>query len=442
MISLGVLTISQAYSYHFTIKGLAKGLPDREVTLTSPAWFGERTISLDVNGEFVYHGSYKYPAMFSLVYGDGYEMLRADMFIFKDITIEAELVADPKNGDHVFLRLPSHRSHGFKKAKDFLDNQYINKPTGPSSIRDIEEFIKGQSYIGDDSLTNVYALAERLNYIYVLRNDYGYSIDHAGPRVFEMNDFFDLPINDTKYLGFSGYKNLMVHFNLNTIIDPAFRTAKHVGMSDFAYSVSSLEALESKTPEVIYAEMTRLLLERETYSRLTEDDKGLYLNKLFEITGRYPDNSALQKLKSKLNDIVESLEFSPAPAFYLYSATGDSLSLSELLSEHKGIVIDVWGSWCKPCRLHNKKLKEVEARCRAEGREVNFVSIANDKDRNAWQEAIIADGLPWTQLLASNRFLDNYRIRQYPTVILIDSRGVVRKVANAISWDDLDLIIP
>lgn len=434
--------ISQAYSYHFTIKGLAKGLADREVTLVSPAWFGERTIVLDVNGEFVYHGSHQYPAMFSLVYGEGYEMLRADMFIFQDITIEAELVSDPESGDRVFLRLPSHRSHGFKKAKDFLDNQFLNKPSGPSSIRDIEEYIKGQPYIGEDSITQVYALSERLNYIYVLRNDYGYSMDHAGPKVFEMGEFFDLPINDSRYLGFMGYKNLMVHFNLNTIIDPAFRTAAHSGMSDFAYSVSSLEASENKTPEVIYAEMTKLLLERNTYSRLSENDKGLYLNKLFEITGRYPDNSSLQKLKSELKDIVESLEFSPAPAFYLYSATGDSLSLSELLSEHKGIVIDVWGSWCKPCRLHNKKLKEVEARCRKEGLEVSFVSIANDRNRSAWHEAIIADELPWTQLLASNRFLEDYRIRQYPTVILIDSRGVVRKVASAISWEDLDLITP
>jgi thiol-disulfide isomerase/thioredoxin len=442
VLSLGVLLIPQAFSYHFTIKGVAKGLADREVILSSPAWFGERTIVLDINGEFVYHGSHPFPAMFSIVYGEGYAMLRADMFIFQDITIEAELVSDPDKGDRVFLRLPSHRSHGFKKAKDFLDNHYLNKPTGPSSLRDIEEFIKGQPYIGEDSLTDIFALSERLNYIYVLRHDYGYSLEHAGPKVFEMGTFFDLPVNDPRFLGFSGYKNLMVHFNLSTITDPAFRTAAHSGMSDFAYAVSSLEASEAKTPEVIYAEMTKLLLEKNTYSRLSENDKGLYLNKLFEITGRYPDNSALQKLKFKLDDIVKSLEFSPAPGFYLYSATGDSVSLSELLSDQHGIVIDVWGSWCKPCRLHNKKLKEVEARSRQEGRSIRFVSIANDRDRSAWHNAIIDDNLTWTQLLAGNRFLENYRIRQYPTVILIDSHGVVRKIASAISWDDLELIAP
>ncbi|MFK7970653.1 MAG: TlpA family protein disulfide reductase [Bacteroidia bacterium] len=440
--SLGMLCISQAFSYQFTIKGIASGLQVDHVTLSSPAWFGERTISVAEDGSFVYYGSHAHPAMFTLVYGEGYEMLKADMFIFGDITIEAELVSDPDLGDRVFLRLPSHRSHGFKKAKDFLDNHYLNKPTGPSSIRDIEEFIVGQPYIGDDSTTKVFALAERLNYVFVLRHDYGFSIEHAGPKVFQMNDFFDLPINKEQFMGFEGYKNLMVHFNLNTITDPMYRNAEQASLSDFAYAINSLEASKSKTPEVLYAEMSRLLLEQNTYSRLSENDKGIYLNKLFEITGRYPDNTSLIKLKKELSDIVESLELSPAPSFYLYSVTGDSISLAELLSDNQAIVIDVWGSWCKPCRLHNKKLKDVEARCREEGRNIRFVSIANDKNRNDWHEAIQQDGMIWTQLLADRRFLENYRIRQYPTVILIDPRGVVRKVASSVSWDDIIEVAP
>lgn len=442
LISLGVLSASQAFAYHFTLQGTASGLANTSLILKSPAWFGEREIAIGEDGTFVYHGSHAHPAMFTLVYGEGYAMLKADMFIFSDITIDIELVSDPDQGDKVFLKLPSHRSHGFKKAKDFLDNHYLNKPTGASSIRDIDEFIKGQPYIGEDSLTKVYALAERLNYIFVLRNDYGFSLEHAGPPVFDMNDFFDLPVNDNRFLGFPGYKNLMVNFNLNTITNTSFRTAQHIDMSDFSYSVSSLEASKNKTPEVLYAEMTKLLLEQNRYARLSENDKGLYLDKLFELTGRYPQNSALMKLQSELDDIVQSLELSPAPGFYLYSVTGDSVGLSELLSENKAIVIDVWGSWCKPCRLHNKKLIEVEARCRKEGRDVRFVSIANDNNRSDWHQAIQDDGMSWTQLLANREFLERYRIRQYPTVLIIDRRGVVQKVASSISWEDIIKVSP
>ena len=213
ILSLGMLIASQAFSYHFTIKGEAKGLEEDHVILRSPAWFGERRINLKEDGSFVYHGAHPYPAMFTLIYGSGFQMLKADMFIFEDIKIEAELVSDQQLGDRVFLRLPSHRSHGFKKAKDFLDSYYINKPVGASALRDMDSFIKGQSYIGEDSITDVFTLSERLNYILVMRQDYGYSMDHAGPQVFEMGEFFDLPINEQRYLGFEGYKNLMVHFN-------------------------------------------------------------------------------------------------------------------------------------------------------------------------------------------------------------------------------------
>lgn len=435
---LGFLWMSQAFSYNFTLKGKATGLSYDKVILSCPAWFDAREIDLQDDGSFVYYGSHPYPAMFSITYGTGFEMLRSDMFIFADIEIEVELISDPVTGEQVFLRLPSHRSSGFKKAKDFMDRHHMNKPTGLSSIQDIDGFIRGQSYIGDDSITDIYALSERLNYIYVLRHDYGYALDQVGPRVFDMEEFYDLPINKRKYLGFEGYRNLMVHYNLSTLSDPTYRNAELAQATPLEAIIDNLDAVKGKTPAVIYAEMTRLVLARYTYERLTDSEKSAYLGKLFELTGQYPNSPNLKKLRSELAQIVSSIESSPAPSFWLERAQGDSLSLMELMSGNNAVVIDVWGSWCKPCRVHNQRMKEVVAKSKAAGLPVKFVSIANESSRRDWYRAIEEDQMLWTQLRADKRFLSNYHIEQYPTVIIIDAQGVVKKVASSVSWSDIE----
>ena len=69
--------------------------------------------------------------------------------------------------------------------------------------------------------------------------------------------------------------------------------------------------------------------------------------------------------------------------------------------------------------------------------EVKLMSIANDQDPDTWKEAIATDGLTWLQLLADSEFLSSYNIEEYPTMILIDREGKVKKITSNITLNDL-----
>ena len=50
----------------------------------------------------------------------------------------------------------------------------------------------------------------------------------------------------------------------------------------------------------------------------------------------------------------------------------------------KYIYIDVWATWCGPCRGELPALKELEEKYA--GKDIHFVSLSCDKNKKAWGE--------------------------------------------------------
>ena len=99
------------------------------------------------------------------------------------------------------------------------------------------------------------------------------------------------------------------------------------------------------------------------------------------------------------------------------------------LADFKGklVYIDVWASWCKPCVGEIPHLKELEAKFH--GKNIEFVSISIDEDKEAWKSAVKAHDLKGVQLIADNafksQFISDYDINQIPTFLLIDKNGKI-----------------
>ena len=104
--------------------------------------------------------------------------------------------------------------------------------------------------------------------------------------------------------------------------------------------------------------------------------------------------------------------------------------LRKLVEPYKGkiILIDVWGTWCSPCRQalsHSKELYERMALY-----DMVFLYLANRSDEGAWKNVIkeynvtgdnvVHYNLPGEQQSAVESFL---KVNQYPTYRLIDSNG-------------------
>jgi len=104
------------------------------------------------------------------------------------------------------------------------------------------------------------------------------------------------------------------------------------------------------------------------------------------------------------------------------------------LSDFKGkyVYIDVWATWCGPCRAEIPFLKKTEEKY--EGKNIAFVSISVDvqKDFEKWKKFVTEKQLGGVQLFAdkdwNSDFMKSYSINSIPRFILIDPTG---KIVNA-----------
>lgn len=108
---------------------------------------------------------------------------------------------------------------------------------------------------------------------------------------------------------------------------------------------------------------------------------------------------------------------------------GGKTKLEDLRGKY--VYIDVWATWCGPCRAEIPFLKKVEEKYH--GKNIEFVSISVDdvKDHEKWVNFVNEKGLGGMQLFAdkswSSEFMTSYNINSIPRFILIDPKGIVVK---------------
>ncbi|MGE0356400.1 MAG: TlpA family protein disulfide reductase [Burkholderiales bacterium] len=116
----------------------------------------------------------------------------------------------------------------------------------------------------------------------------------------------------------------------------------------------------------------------------------------------------------------------------LYGLTLDYRRLSDFRG--KPLVINVWASWCGPCRDEMGSLDRLARR--HNGREFHVIGVSTDDHADKAQRFVVATGVSF----------DNYHDRglvleamlgadRIPLTVLVDARGkVLRKVYGARDW--------
>jgi thiol-disulfide isomerase/thioredoxin len=105
------------------------------------------------------------------------------------------------------------------------------------------------------------------------------------------------------------------------------------------------------------------------------------------------------------------------------------------------VLLDFWGSWCRPCRASHPHLKELYAKYKDKGFEIIGIATEHAKTKEEcirlWKTAIAEDGLPWLQVLNNENAAKfdaakEYNVTAFPTKILLDRDGNVigRYVGN------------
>lgn len=106
---------------------------------------------------------------------------------------------------------------------------------------------------------------------------------------------------------------------------------------------------------------------------------------------------------------------------------GDTATCTELLGE-KLTLLDIWASWCAPCRKENKTvLAPLWSEYKDNGFQIIGYSI--DGDESAWRTAVEKDGAQWIQSSHltgdATPFMDALRITTIPANFILDANGKV-----------------
>ena len=110
--------------------------------------------------------------------------------------------------------------------------------------------------------------------------------------------------------------------------------------------------------------------------------------------------------------------------FSLPDSTGRMVSLKDF--KGKVIFIDVWATWCGPCREQIPFLKEIESEY-SDNKDIIFVGISLDRqqDRQKWINMIKKEKLQGVQLLddMGKSFGKKYQISAIPRFLLVSKEG-------------------
>jgi thiol-disulfide isomerase/thioredoxin len=135
------------------------------------------------------------------------------------------------------------------------------------------------------------------------------------------------------------------------------------------------------------------------------------------------DQKCIDEIKAEVAEWKALWKGNPAPDFKYADGEGTQVALSDL--KGKVVYVDVWASWCGPCRGEIPHLKDVEHNYH--GRNVAFVSVSIDENEEAWREAVTSEELGGYQLLADKAWKSSicadYKINGIPRFMLFDQQG-------------------
>ena len=116
---------------------------------------------------------------------------------------------------------------------------------------------------------------------------------------------------------------------------------------------------------------------------------------------------------------------SPSPSFTCPDINGKMVSLADLKGKY--VYIDVWATWCGPCRGELPHLEKLEVAYA--GKDIAFVSLSCDQDKKAWEKMVTSKNMKGIQLHMGNTdsFMQKYIINGIPRFILLDRNGNIIK---------------
>lgn len=106
----------------------------------------------------------------------------------------------------------------------------------------------------------------------------------------------------------------------------------------------------------------------------------------------------------------------------------------------KVVLVDIWASWCAPCKEEMPLLDELATRLKKSGIEVIAVSVDEDKDS---AQEFLSSREDWTLTVAHDpkgKVPEVLKPSKMPTSYVLDSEGIIRYINEGFERSDVKVI--
>ncbi len=103
---------------------------------------------------------------------------------------------------------------------------------------------------------------------------------------------------------------------------------------------------------------------------------------------------------------------------------GKTVKLSDL--KGKVVVIDVWATWCPPCRAMIPHSRELVGKLK--NKPFVLVSVSIDAEKKTLTDFMKKNEMPWTHWFdgRGGNVTKTLKVRAIPTIYVMDQKGVIR----------------
>jgi thiol-disulfide isomerase/thioredoxin len=186
-----------------------------------------------------------------------------------------------------------------------------------------------------------------------------------------------------------------------------------------------IDAVMENIPQIANDTLKGELVMRFAKTRRTLAGFLDYRDKYGKYLATENQQNRMREMESALNDAKDG---SPAMDFKFADKDGKQVALSDFRG--KLVYIDIWATWCGPCKQELPHLKKLEQEYHS-NKNIVFLSVSTDasKDSQKWKDYLVKEDLKGVQLFAGDDARDGiirpYKVSGIPRFVLVGKDGII-----------------